>query len=621
MGGMSSYFRVLFVVCGLLFIAGCGEDSFTNVDVEPTDADTTGGEGTTLSDELASDDKDDSDETVVADDSPQPDSVTLDDDTPAVDDGTMPEDDTTVEDDNETPVEDDPVVDDTTVVDDDPATDPDMPEEEVDVESDSDSDVSTPDELMADEDVVDETPDIDEELPEDENPFIFTAVEPESTFGIDVDTASYSIVRRYLTYNMYMPPTDKVRIEELINYHDYDYPVPEAGATHPFSVTVEMGPCPWYDQHDLLMIGLKGHDLLPEERKPSNLVFLIDGSGSMLPAARLPLLKTAMNKLVDNLTEFDRVGIIRFNDQPHVMLNPMLATSSNKSVIKSAINSLTASGSTDGGAAIQMAYDWAAANKSSDGNNRIILATDGAFNMGSAMTATQLKDLIVSNRNAFIFLTVLGFGEPAELNDTNLQTMAENGNGNYFYIDNAKEADRVLNRKVTGILFAIAKDVKVQVEFNPTKVLKYRLVGYDKKVLENGDFNNDTVDSGELGAGHTVTAFYQIEYVSGMSPYMFAPGADDFVEVRLRYKPPESTESTMFSVPVTAADYLTEPSENFAFASAVTEWGLLVRDSYYKFDASYDNAKARAQSALGTDEWGLRAEFVTLVDAAKDYDN
>jgi len=593
------FFRIAALIA-MLVTAGCAgvTDNKNPDDIITPDTSVTDTGGDTAGD---------ADESVVPDDTTDTVVVNDTDLSPADPDTTKP-DNPPADPDTVTPDEDwPPAESDVTTPDDDTAVPDEQNDETNDEASDeeSDSDEAGFDDLLPDEDI-----------PADENPFIFTAVEPISTFGIDVDTASYTIVRRYLTYNQYLPPKEKVRIEELINYHDYTYPIPAESDPHPFSVTVEMGACPWYGEHDLLMIGLIGH--MPLIRRPTNLVFLIDGSGSMLPASRLPLIKTALTKLVDTLTKDDRVGIIRFNDQPHEVLTPTLATDSNKTVIKAAINSLTASGSTNGGAAIQMAYQWVQQYYSLDSNNRVILATDGAFNTGATLTEEQLKDLIVSYRNAFIYLTVIGVGEPEQVNDTNLKTMAQYGNGNYYYIDNEKEADRVFLDKALGTIFAIAKDVKIQVEFNPAKVLKYRLIGYDRRVMENSGFNNDQVDSGELGAGHTVTAFYQIEYVEGMQPYRFAPGANDFVEVRLRYKHPEATTSTMFSVPVTASDYHETPSENFLFASAVTEWGLLLRQSYYRFNSSYDSAKERALNALGADHLGLRSEFVTLVDAAKE---
>ncbi|HNT28377.1 MAG TPA: von Willebrand factor type A domain-containing protein [bacterium] len=547
--------------------------------------------------------KDDSNVVPNNDDNSTTDNTTTDNTN--VDNNTQPDtaSDTTTTDDT-VPDEkaDNPMTDtDTTVTDEDVAVDTETPEEEA---------------SPVDDAVV---PDADEEVPEDENPFIFTAIEPESTFGIDVDTASYSIVRRNLTYNKYMPLATNVRIEELINYFDYTYTAPAPGADHPFSVTVEMGLCPWYAPHDLLMIGLKGEQLT--ERMPSNLMFLIDVSGSMEPADRLPLLKTALLTLVDNLGDDDSIGIIKFSDAATEALAPTKATASGKVTIRAAVNSLTAGGSTNGGAGIQMAYTEAEKNLDESGNNRVILATDGEFNTGGFTTTEQLTALIKAERDKKIFLTVLTFGDPNFIADGNMEALADTGNGNYYYIDSLEEAHRVFTDRLAGTIYTIAKDVKVQVEFNPSKVLKYRLIGYDNRVMENSEFNDDKVDSGELGAGHTVTAFYQIEYVDGMSPFAYAPGADDFVEVRVRYKPPLSDESTMMAVPVTAEHYLAEPSENFRFASAVTEWGLLLRDSYYKFDASYDGAKTRAAGSLGKDPHGLRAQFVTLIDLAKEYDN
>ncbi len=569
----------LFVAFLMAFAAGCASsDKSSN----------TGNDELTTTDTA----KVDSDTALV--DNTQPDTAT---DTTTTDSDTATTDDTVTDETVDNPMTDT----DTAVADTDTATDTETPENEGAADADT------------------AVPDADEEVPEDENPFIFTAVEPESTFGIDVDTASYSIVRRNLTYSKYMPLIENVRIEELINYFDYTYTAPAPDAEYPFSVTVEMGPCPWYAPHDLLMIGLKGEQLT--EKMPSNLMFLIDVSGSMEPSDRLPLLKTALLTLVDGMGDDDSIGIIKFSDAATEALAPTKATASGKTTIRAAINSLSAGGSTNGGEGIQLAYTEAEKNLDESGNNRVILATDGEFNTGGFTSTEELTTLIETERDKKIFLTVLTFGDPDFIADGNMEALADKGNGNYYYIDSIEEANRVFTDRLAGTIYTIAKDVKMQVQFNPTKVLKYRLIGYDNRVMENSEFNDDTVDSGELGAGHTVTAFYQIEYVDGMSPFAYAPGVDDFVEVSVRYKPPLSDESTMMAVPVTAEHYLAEPSENFRFASAVTEWGLLLRDSYYKFDASYDSAKTRANGSLGKDPHGLRLQFVDLIDAAKEYDN
>lgn len=463
----------------------------------------------------------------------------------------------------------------------------------------------------------DEASDADAPKPGDilENPFIFTNDEAKSTFGIDVDTASYSIVRRYLTYNTNLPPKEKVRIEELINYFDYDYPVPAIGAANPFSVTIEMAPCPWNESHSLMMIGLKGKEIPKANRKPSNLVFLIDKSGSMEPANRLPLLKNALNLLTDNLTSADRISIITFADQAATVLEPRAG--SDKAFIKAAIDSLVAGGSTNGGAGIELAYQTAEKNLSKDMNNRVILATDGEFNSGGFTNEAQLEQLISDKKQTGIFLTVLGFGDPTTLADGNLETLADKGNGSYYYIDNQKECNRVLNDKASSLLFTIAKDVKIQVEFNPMHILKYRLIGYDNRVMENSEFNNDSKDAGELNAGHTVTAFYEFEFVDGSHPMLMSLTDTQFAEVDLRYKEPEATDSTLVKNPVSADLYSATMSETMAFASAVTEFGLLIRQSAYKFDSSYDSVINRANTAIGTDEWGIRTEFVTLAGIAK----
>ncbi len=480
-------------------------------------------------------------------------------------------------------------------------------------ESDADAIPAEADITSAEADT--ETPDIDEKIIE--NPFIRTADEPVSTFGIDVDTASYTMIRKYLMFNKNMPPAEKVRIEEMINYFDYSYPLPAEGAEHPFTMTVEISPCPWNENHELLMIGLKGKDIPKELRKPSNLVFLIDISGSMEPANRLALLKKSLLTLTDNLGANDTISIITFNESAKEVLAP--TSGSDKVIIKAAINSLQAGGSTNGGAGIELAYSNAEANLDKDRNNRVILATDGEFNTGGFQNQAQLEQLIVSKRSTGIYLTVLGFGEVNTLNDGNLEVLADKGNGNYFFIDNENELNRVLNDKIMSLLFTIAKDVKIQLDFNPSKIYQYRLIGYDNRVMDNTAFNDDTVDSGELGAGHTVTAFYEIEFTEGMHP--FATFVDDnYLTLTLRYKQPDSDMSQPVDRMVTVADYFTEMSENMSFASAVTEFGLLLRKSQYRFDASYDAAKARAASALGSDPWKIRAELLDLIATAKDLD-
>ena len=453
-----------------------------------------------------------------------------------------------------------------------------------------------------------------------ENRFLAVKDNPLSTFSIDVDTASYSNVRRFLNMGE-RPPKDAVRIEELINYFTYDYPQPEGDV--PFSITTEVASCPWNSKHHLAMIGLQGKKIKAETLPPSNLVFLLDVSGSMDDPQKLPLLKAAFRLLVDQLSQKDRVSIVVYAGASGLVLDP---TSGNqKEKILSAIEKLEAGGTTVGGAGIKLAYKIAKENYVQNGNNRVILATDGDFNVGISSDA-ELVRLIENKRKEGIFLTVLGFGT-GNYKDSKMEKLANKGNGNYFYVDSLKEAKKVLVNELGATLFTIAKDVKIQIEFNPTTVKAYRLIGYENRILAKEDFNDDTKDAGELGAGHSVTAFYELVSVDSeegfakVDPLIYQETtirqSDDLMTVKLRYKNPDADVSQLLSEKITSQEILQNPqSNNFIFGSAVAEFGLLLRDSKHKADASYLHAIEQAKSAKGEDLEGYRAEFIRLLERA-----
>jgi Ca-activated chloride channel family protein len=460
-----------------------------------------------------------------------------------------------------------------------------------------------------------------------ENEFLTPSQNPLSTFSIDVDTASYSNVRRFLTQGQ-LPPQDAVRIEELVNYFSYDYPEPMWG--QPFSITTEVAPCPWNPAHQLALIGLQGKRLNGFQMPASNLVFLIDVSGSMNQPNKLPLLQDAFRMLTQELEAKDKVSIVVYAGNAGLVLD---ATPGNyKERILEAINRLQAGGSTAGGAGIQLAYQVARNNLISNGNNRVILATDGDFNVGIS-NDDELVRMIEDYRNQGIYLTVLGFGM-GNYKDSKMEKLADKGNGNYFYIDNQNEARKVLVHELGSTLFTIAKDVKVQVEFNPATVAEYRLVGYENRMLAKEDFNDDTKDAGELGAGHTVTALYEIvptesfERNSGrVDPLIYQKEAripriswgksTDVMTVKLRYKDPDSMTSKLIKKTVGRSDVEAYgKSDNFRFASSVAEFGLLLRNSPYRASASFDHVLAQARSAK-PDEYGYRYEFIDLVEKAR----
>ncbi|SKC70794.1 vWA domain-containing protein [Maledivibacter halophilus] len=455
----------------------------------------------------------------------------------------------------------------------------------------------------------------------EENSYKLSLENPLSTFSIDVDTASYSNVRRFLMDGK-MPPEDAVRIEEMINYFTYDYPEPHGDA--PFSVITKISKCPWNENHDLAMLALKGKEIETEEKIPSNLVFLIDVSGSMNQEDKLPLLKSAFKMLVNQLDEEDRVSVVVYSGAAGVVLDS--TSGSEKDTIIDAIENLRAGGSTAGGEGIELAYKIAKENSIDNGNNRVILATDGDFNVGPSSDG-ELKRLIEEKRKDGVFLSILGFGT-GNLKDSKAELLANKGNGNYSYIDNILEAKKVLVDEIGSTLFTIAKDVKIQVEFNPSKVKAYRLIGYENRLLNDEDFNDDKKDAGEIGAGHTVTAFYELipsdsdEEVPGTDELKYQDSkvkdSDDIMYVKLRYKEPQGEKSKLIEFPVIEKEETEKTLQDFNFASAVAEFGMLLRDSQFKGNSSYDRVIEQAEKNRGKDIEGYRVEFIKMVKLAKE---
>lgn len=447
---------------------------------------------------------------------------------------------------------------------------------------------------------------------------------PLSTFSIDVDTASYSNLRRFINSGK-LPPTDAVRTEELINYFTYDYPEPRG--EQPFSVTTEIGDCPWQPNHKLVMIGLQGKNIAAEDLPPSNLVFLIDVSGSMNAPNRLPLLKTTFKMLVKQLREQDKVSIVVYAGQAGQVLEP--TSGSEKEKIITAIDNLQAGGSTAGGEGIQLAYKIAKETFITEGNNRVILATDGDFNVGISSEG-ELTRLIEERRNDGIALSVLGFGM-GNIKDNKMEALADKGNGNYAYIDNALEAKKVMVGQLAGTLYTIAKDVKLQVEFNPAKVKGYRLIGYEDRVLDKTDFNNDKKDAGDMGAGHSVTALYEIipagseEVREIVDPLMYQQSqivpSNELLQVKIRYKKPTEDTSTLFVESMSDAHRHGTSSENLRFAAAISEYAMLLRKSEFKGQSSYQQVLEMARGAKGNDKEGYRAEFIKLVELSQLFDD
>jgi len=459
-----------------------------------------------------------------------------------------------------------------------------------------------------------------------ENEFLNSIENPLSTFSIDVDTASYANLRRFLN-NGQTPPADAVRIEEMINYFVYDYPQPKG--ENPFSVNVEVGTCPWNPSHQLAMIGLQGKSLSADTIPQSNLVFLIDVSGSMSDANKLPLLKQGFKMMVNQLRPEEKISIVTYAGQAGVLLDSV--SGADKQQILTAIDRLQSGGSTVGAQGILTAYELAKKNLIPGGNNRVILATDGDFNIGVSSDGDLVR-IIEEKRQQGIFLTVLGFGM-GNYKDGKMEKLADKGNGNYYYIDTEREAKKVMVRELGSTLFTIAKDVKLQIEFNPAQVKAYRLIGYENRKLNKEDFNDDTKDAGELGAGHTVTAFYEIipagseesTDVPSVDPlkYQVAKAepttahADEIMTVKLRYKQPDADVSKLISRAVTTAEVTGSHSQNYQWASSVAEFGMLLRNSKFKGSASFDAVLSRARAAKGADPYGYNQELIDLVEKAK----
>jgi len=429
-------------------------------------------------------------------------------------------------------------------------------------------------------------------------------------------------MRRFLNMGQ-LPYKDAVRIEELINYFTYDYPDPDG--EHPFSFTSELSSAPWNPENRLLHIGIQGQRVDVKDLPPNNLVFLIDVSGSMYPPNRLPLAVSSLKMLVENLRPIDKISIVVYAGAAGLVLPP--TSGKDKNIILDALDRLSAGGSTAGGAGIRLAYQVAEENYDPEANNRVILVTDGDFNVGVSSTS-ELERLIEEKRQTGVYLTILGFGM-GNYKDNRMKTLSEKGNGNYAYIDNFLEAKKVLVTEMGGTLLSIAKDVKIQIEFNPAKVESYRLIGYERRVMRAEDFDNDKKDAGELGAGHSVTALYEIvpakngsaknelKYqTTEINDTAFA--SDEIMTIKFRYKPPTSDISKLVTVPVRDNPLpLNATSDNFRFSASVASFGMILRDSEHKGNFNFDKVADLAKTSLGEDEYGYRREFVRLVQTAK----
>lgn len=457
-----------------------------------------------------------------------------------------------------------------------------------------------------------------------ENRFKSPTDEPLSTFSIDVDAASYSNLRRHINQGQ-LPPKDAIRTEELINYFSYNYGKPNGN--DPVKITTEIGDCPWNTKHRLFRIGVKAREIADENLPASNLVFLIDVSGSMYGPTRLELVKSSLKLLVNNLREKDKVAIVVYSGSAGEVLPS--TSGSDKQKIREALDKLTAGGSTAGGAGIQLAYKIAEKNLIKGGNNRIILCSDGDFNVGVS-SKEGLEGLIEAKRKTGIYLTVLGYGM-GNYKDNRMQVLAEKGNGNHAYIDNLQEANKVLVQEFGGTIYTVANDVKLQIEFNPAHVQAYRLIGYESRLLNKEDFNDDTKDAGEMGAGHTVTAFYEIIPTGVVSNYggvdelkyqtpkkagKTKAASDELLTVKLRYKQPDQNKSNKIEIPVKDSK-VNQVSADFRFAASVAMFGQLIGHSDFKGDATYDKVIELARKGLDNDPQGYRREFVRLVESAK----
>lgn len=461
-----------------------------------------------------------------------------------------------------------------------------------------------------------------------ENGFKQVQNDPLSTFSIDVDKASYANVRRFINQGQ-LPPKNAVRVEEMINYFDYHYEQPEG--SHPIAIHAEVSECPWQRNHKLMHVGMQAKRIDKTDLPPSNLVFLIDVSGSMNSPNKLPLLKQSMMLLVDELREQDRVAIVVYAGAAGLVLPS--TRGDKKDRIREALSNLYAGGSTAGGEGIKLAYEIAEKNFLKNGNNRVILATDGDFNVGLS-SDDAMEKLIGKKRETGIFLTCLGYGM-GNYKDSKLEILADKGNGNYAYIDNIQEAEKQLVEEFGGTLFTLAKDVKIQIEFNPAIVKAYRLVGYENRLLNDEDFNDDTKDAGEIGSGQTVTALYEIIPVGVKSPYLKSidklkyqkvivneTETAEVATVKVRYKPPREDSSIPFEVPVYDKGIpLEQASENLRFASSVAMFGMLLRDSEYTKENSYEEVLELADNSRSNDYEGYKAEFFRLVKSARSIKN
>lgn len=455
--------------------------------------------------------------------------------------------------------------------------------------------------------------------------FKATDKDPQTTFSIDVDRAAYTNVRRFIMQNGQLPPKEAVRIEEMINYFDYNYAQPKG--KDPINIETEISDSPWNKGLKILHIGLQVKTIPTDNLPASNLVFLIDVSGSMSDPNKLPLVKTAFKLLTDQLREKDKVAIVVYAGAAGLLLPPTSGKEKNK--IKDALDNLSAGGSTAGGAGIELAYKTAFENFVKDGNNRVILATDGDFNVGVSSN-DDLEKLVENKRKSGIFLSVLGFGM-GNYKDSKMETLSDKGNGNYAYIDNLLEAEKVFVKEFGGTLFTVAKDVKLQLEFNPKYVKAYRLIGYENRALANEDFKNDLKDAGEMGSGHTVTAIYEIIPAGVESAFLpdklkyqqltntvVGTNSNEVCTVKIRYKQPDEDKSVqMETVVKDTNNALDKTSENFRFSVAVAEFGLLLRNSDFKGSANYEQIENLAKNAIGRDSEGYRAEFLRLVKTAK----
>ena len=467
--------------------------------------------------------------------------------------------------------------------------------------------------------------------PVTDNPFKDVTAAPLSTFGMDVDTGSYSNIRRFLRDGS-LPPPDAVRLEELVNYFRYDYPQPHGDA--PLGATVEVAACPWADTHKLVRVGIQAKSIALGERPRANLVFLLDVSGSMEPEERLPLVKRSMRLLLDKLTPRDTVGIVTYAGESKVALTPVATTTDGRKRVSDVLESLRAGSGTHGSAGIRDAYAMATNHFIKEGVNRVILCTDGDFNIG-VTDRGELLDLIAGEAKSGVFLSVLGFGM-GNLKDSTMETLADQGNGNYAYVDSFSEARKVLVEQLDGTLVTVAKDAKVQVEFNPARVARYRLLGYEKRLLRDRDFNDDTKDAGEVGAGHSVTVLYEIVPVgpdlAGVDPLRYAEKrsatlaeaktkavhTDELLDLKLRYKLPDGDKSRLIEQAVKEGDReAAVASTDLKFAAAVAGYGMLLRDSPHKGDLTWENVLRLAEQGLGDDKEGYRAEFIDLARKAQ----